>query len=96
MSEEEDILFQEAVEALRQKDKAKAKDMLTQLLKLDQKNVQYWIWLSAAVETTKERIYCLQTAHQLDPENATAKRGLVLLGALPPDESVQRRTGTCQ
>ena len=89
MDEEEDILFQEAVEALRQKDRAKAKDMLTQLLKSDQKNVQYWIWLSAAVESNKERIYCLQTAHQLDPENATAKRGLVLLGALPPDESVQ-------
>ncbi|MBN1451618.1 MAG: tetratricopeptide repeat protein [Anaerolineales bacterium] len=89
MAEEEDILFQEAVEALRQKDKAKAKNMLTQLLKSDQKNVQYWIWLSAAVESTKERIYCLQTAHQLDPENATAKRGLVLLGAIPPDESVQ-------
>lgn len=89
MDEEEDILFQEAVEALRQKDLAKARNMLTQLLKSDQKNVQYWIWLSAAVESTKERIYCLQTAHQLDPENATAKRGLVLLGALPPDESVQ-------
>jgi tetratricopeptide (TPR) repeat protein len=89
MDEEEDILFQEAVEALRQKDQAKARSMLTQLLKSDQKNVQYWIWLSAAVESSKERIYCLQTALQLDPKNATAKRGLVLLGALPPDESVQ-------
>ncbi len=86
---EEDTMFQEAVEALRQKDKAKARNMLTQLLKSDQKNVQYWIWLSAAVESTKERIYCLQTARQLDPENATVKRGLVLLGAIPPDESVQ-------
>ncbi|MFZ5818529.1 MAG: tetratricopeptide repeat protein [Chloroflexota bacterium] len=84
-----DSMFQEAVEALRQKDKAKAKDLLTKLLKSDQNNVQYWIWLSAAVETAKEQIYCLQTALRLDPENATAKRGLVLLGALPPDESVQ-------
>ena len=82
-------MFQEAVEALREGDKAKARDLLTQLLKTDQNNTQYWIWLSAAVESTKERIYCLQTARQLDPENATAKRGLVLLGALPPDESVQ-------
>ena len=86
---EEDTLFQEAVEALREKDKAKAKDLLTRLLKTDQKNEQYWIWLSAAVDSTKERIYCLQTALQLDPKNATAKRGLVLLGAIPPDESVQ-------
>lgn len=86
---EEDTMFQEAVEALREGDKAKARDLLTKLLKTDQNNTQYWIWLSAAVESTKERIYCLQTALQLDPENATAKRGLVLLGALPPDESVQ-------
>ena len=85
----EDTMFQEAVEALRQGDKAKARDLLTKLLKADQTNVQYWIWLSASVESQKERIYCLQTALQLDPKNATAKRGLVLMGALPPDENVQ-------
>ena len=85
----EDTMFQDAVEALRQGDKSKAKDLLTKLLKTDQNNVQYWIWLSAAVDSQKERIYCLQTALQLEPENATAKRGLVLMGALPPDESVQ-------
>lgn len=85
----EDTMFQEAVDALREGDKAKARELLTNLLKTDQNNPQYWIWLSASVEATKERIYCLQTALQLDPENATAKRGLVLLGALPPDESVQ-------
>ncbi len=41
------------------------------------------------METTKERIYCLQTAFKLDPENATAKRGLILLGALPADDTIQ-------
>ena len=85
----EDSIFQEAVDALREGNKAKAKELLTNLLKTDQNNPLYWIWLSAAVESTKECVYCLQTALQLDPENATAKRGLVLLGALPPDESVQ-------
>lgn len=85
----EDTMFQEAVDALREGDNAKAKDLLTKLLKTDQNNPQYWIWLSAAVDSTKERVYCLQTALQLDPENITAKRGLVLMGALPPDESIQ-------
>lgn len=85
----EDTMFQQAVEALREGDKTKAKDLLTQLLKSDQNNPQYWIWLSAAVDSPKERIYCLQTALQLDSENATAKRGLVLMGALPPDETIQ-------
>ena len=84
-----DTLFQEAVEAIRKGDRPRAKEILTRLLKTDQNNANYWVWMSASVETAKERAYCLQTALRLDPENKTAKRGLVLLGALPPDESVQ-------
>jgi tetratricopeptide (TPR) repeat protein len=89
MLDEVDSLFQDAIDSLRRHDKVHAKDVLTRLLKTDQKNVTYWIWMSAAVETAKERIYCLQTALKLDPENATAKRGLILLGVLSPDENVQ-------
>jgi tetratricopeptide (TPR) repeat protein len=82
-------MFQDALDALRRGDKPRARELFTRLLKTDQNNVTYWVWLSAAVDNTKERIYCLQTAYKLDPENNTAKRGLVLLGALSPDESVQ-------
>ncbi len=89
MPEESDILFQEAVEALRTGDRARAKDLLTRLLKTDQNNAMYWVWMSASVETNKERVYCLQTALRIDPENASAKRGMVLLGAAPPDETIQ-------
>jgi len=85
----DNTLFQDAVEALRLGDKPRAKELLTRLLKTDQNNATYWIWLSATVDNTKERIYCLQTAYKLDPENSTAKRGLALLGALAPDESIQ-------
>ncbi len=85
----EDTMFQDAVAALRKGDKARAKDLLMLLLKADQGNPTYWIWLSAAMESQKERIYCLQTALRFDPENATAKRGLILLGALKADETVQ-------
>ncbi|MBN2386860.1 MAG: tetratricopeptide repeat protein [Anaerolineales bacterium] len=84
----ESAMLREAIEALRQRDRVRARDLLTRLLKVDQKNPDYWIWLSAAVESQKERLYCLQTALQIDPDNAAAKRGLILLGALPPDDSV--------
>ncbi|MGE5643358.1 MAG: tetratricopeptide repeat protein [Byssovorax cruenta] len=86
---EDDVVFQEAVEALREGKKARARELLTGLLKTNQNNATYWVWMSATVDSTKERIYCLQTALKLDPENATAKRGLILHGALPADESVQ-------
>lgn len=79
----------EAIEALRTNDPGRARDLLTLLLNTDPNNATYWVWLSAAVETQKERIYCLQTALQLDPENAAAKRGLVMFGAIPPDDSIK-------
>jgi len=85
----DDAIFQDAIETLRAGNKTKARDMLTGLLKTDQSNVTYWIWLSAAMDSPKERVYCLQTALKLDPENATVKRGLILLGALPADETVR-------
>src|SRR5512140_4032989 len=91
MAEEEavDTLFQDAVDALRLGERARGKAILTRLLKADQNNPNYWIWMSAAVDTAKERIYCLETALKLDPANAIAKLGLVLLGGLAPDENTQ-------
>ena len=85
----DDVLFQEAMDSLRGGDKEHARELLTELIKEDQNNAEYWIWLSAAMETAKERLYCLQTAFKLDPENAAAKRGLILLGAMPADETIQ-------
>jgi tetratricopeptide (TPR) repeat protein len=84
----EESLLQSAIEALRQGDTARAREFLTRLLKDNQNNADYWVWMSAAVESQKERLYCLQTAYRLDPNNAAAKRGLVLLGGLPPDETI--------
>jgi tetratricopeptide (TPR) repeat protein len=84
----QNVLLHEAIEALRKGDRARARDTLTRLLKTDQDNPMCWIWLSTAVDTPKERLYCLQTALQLDPQNAAAKRGLTMLGGLAPDEAV--------
>lgn len=82
-------MLHDALEALRRQDLAKARDLLTRLIKADQNKAEYWLWLSAAMGTQKERIYCLQTALKLEPNNAAAKRGLILMGALPPDEKVK-------
>lgn len=91
MSDEsgKNAMLREAMEALRKGDRTRARDLLTRLLKTDQKNPTYWLWLSTAVDAQKERLYCLQMALQVDPENAAAKRGLRMLGALPPDETIK-------
>ncbi len=81
----EDVMFQEAVEAIRQRQRSRARDLLTRLLRADQANPQYWLWMSSVVETSKERIYCLQSVLRLDPSNRAARQGLVLMGASPPE-----------
>ena len=61
----EDIIFQSAVDTLQRGDKAAAKILLARLLKMNPKNVKYWLWMSAAVETREEQVYCLQMVHKL-------------------------------
>ncbi len=85
----QEMMLQHAAEAIRQENFAQARDVLTKLLKTDQNNPTYWVWMSAAMETQKERLYCLQAAYKLDPTDAAARRGLMLMGALPPDDTLQ-------
>jgi tetratricopeptide (TPR) repeat protein len=80
----EDVMFQEAIQAARQGQRIRARDLLTRLLRSDQTNPKYWIWLSAVVDTRKEQIYCLQSALKLDPNDVEARKGLILLGAMEP------------
>lgn len=85
----EEILLEQAIDDIRQGKFAAARDALTRLIKTDQNNATYWVWMSAAMETQKERLYCLQAAYKLDPTNVAARRGLRLMSALPPDDSIK-------
>ncbi len=80
----ENIMFEEAVQAVRQGQRSRARDLLTRLLRADPNNAEYWLWMSAVVDSSKERTYCLQMVHKLDPGSPAAQRGLVLLGAAQP------------
>jgi len=82
----EDIMLQEAIGAIRGGETARARDLLTRLIKTNSSRPEYWVWMSSVVESSKERVYCLQEALRRDPGNASARRGLVMLGAFPPAE----------
>jgi len=88
MTTAEEKMFQEAVDAINEGNKVRGKDLLTRLIKQDQDNAEYWLWMSAVVDSTKERRYCLNQSIKFDPDNQMARRGLILLGDLPPDESL--------
>lgn len=85
----DDKMFQEAVQAIRDGQRERARDLLTRLLKTDQKNVDYWLYLSSVVETPSEKIFCLESVLKIDPDHPVARRGMILLGALPADETIQ-------
>ncbi len=82
-----DEMFNEAVKAAKAGQRRRAKDLLTRLLKANQENVDYWLWMSAVVDTEKEQIFCLQKAVKIDPNSIAARRGLVVLGALKPEDA---------
>jgi tetratricopeptide (TPR) repeat protein len=88
MTNAEEKMFQEAVAAIESGDKTRGKDLLTRLLKQNQENPEYWLWMSAVVDSLKERRYCLNQTLKFDPQNKMARRGLIILGDLPPDESL--------
>jgi tetratricopeptide (TPR) repeat protein len=81
-------MLQEAIDAINQGQRRRARDLLTRLLRADQSSPVYWLWMSSVVETVKEQIYCLQQVQRLDPESFAARRGLALIGALTPDQMI--------
>ncbi len=88
MTNADNKMFQEALIAIKAGNKQRGKDLLTRLIKEDQENAEYWLYMSAVVESVKERRYCLNQAIKLDPENKLARRGLMLLGDIPVDDSL--------
>lgn len=80
-------MLTEAIAAVRAGDRARALDLLTRLLKIDSAKADYWLWMSAVVESERERIYCLQSVLRQDPTNRAALRGLTLFGAHTPESA---------
>jgi hypothetical protein len=78
-------MFQEVLAAIEKGENSRARDLLTRLLKVDTNNAEYWVWMSAVVDSPRERSYCLREALRVDPQNLEAQRGLVIMGEAVPD-----------
>ncbi|MEK6256106.1 MAG: tetratricopeptide repeat protein [Chloroflexota bacterium] len=84
-----DNMYIEAMEAAKQGKRAKAREMLTRLLRTNKHNVDYWLGLSSVVDSQKEQIYCLEKALEVDPNNDIALRGMILFGVREPNENLE-------
>jgi tetratricopeptide (TPR) repeat protein len=93
------IMFEEAKEAARHGELTRARDLFTRLLRTDQNNTEYWLWMSAVVDSRQEQAYCLQNLLRLEPDHLAGRRGLILLGEaasdnvtpVPPERSTDWR-----
>jgi len=77
--------YQQALSFIQAGELDKARELLARLIKADKDNLDYWLWMSAVVRTTKERIYCLREVLARDPKNEEAALGLRMLGEKAPD-----------
>ena len=85
-SEANDLL-QQGMAAARRGDRAQASSLLQQVLELDERSEQAWLWLSGVVDDPADAITCLENVLTLNPNNAAALKGLSHLqeqGALRP------------
>src|SRR4030042_879509 len=72
-------LIRDAIIAIKNGDRSLGKRLLDQASLINRGDARVWIWLSATTDDLQERRTYLETAVALDPSNATAKRGLLLV-----------------
>ncbi|HEX9924684.1 MAG TPA: tetratricopeptide repeat protein [Anaerolineae bacterium] len=63
----------------RIKHREHARDLLTQVVELDETNVIAWLWLSTVMDDLAEKRLCLENVLVLDPDNKPAQSGLAQL-----------------
>jgi Tol biopolymer transport system component len=74
-------LLRRGIEAARDGDKATARQLLEQVVDLDEKSEKGWFWLASVVDTDEERRVCLRNVLHVNPNNERAKAMLEKLEA---------------
>lgn len=66
----------DAIEYIRTGHKAEGRQILEDLLDVDENNAEVWLWLSTVVDTDEDREICLENTLAIDPNNVVASKGL--------------------
>jgi len=77
-------LVQEAIAAVKAGRKQEGRDKLLAVIERNDRHEQAWLGLSALVDTTEERIICLENVLAINPNNERAKSALSKLTGQPP------------
>jgi len=85
-------LLERGIAAARAGEDRRARDNLITVIELDQRNEKAWLWLSSVVESTADKIVCLENVLVINPDNTHAAAGLQKLHQQPIDETALRST----
>jgi hypothetical protein len=69
-------LLTAGVDAVNEERLEDAKELLYQVIDLDERNDKAWLWLSGIVEGIDERIMCLENVLAVNPHHELAREGL--------------------
>jgi ribosomal protein L40E len=86
MKGEIETRLERGIEAAKAGENERARDILVHVIELDQYNERAWLWLGAVVESTADKVVCLENALFVNSGNAQASAGLQRLrqtGARP-------------
>ncbi len=72
-------LLHQGITAYKAGDKITARRLLGRATAMNTQDERAWLWLSAAVESDKERLTCLEKVLAINPNNKPAQRGLAAL-----------------
>jgi hypothetical protein len=72
-------LVERGIAAVRSGDKLTARGLLVRAILADPRDVDAWMWLSAAVNTDEERLACLVKVLEIKPGHDAARRGAAAL-----------------
>ncbi len=72
-------LLEQGIAAAKAGRRSEARELLRQVTRQGGDNEKAWLWLSGAVDTDQERQRCLERVLAINPNNASAQRGLEIL-----------------
>lgn len=70
------LLLREAITSAKAGNTTWARDCLGRVLRADPRNEVAWLWLSAVLETTDEKRFCLEKILVINPDNQRARNAL--------------------
>ena len=80
MGDSPEGLLRQAISAARTGQKEYARQLLVRILRDDPRSETAWLWMSAVVDTSAERLHCLKQVLAINPHNAAAQKGIQTLG----------------